>query len=337
MISKLLAAAVAALLMFPAFAHANTTGAVIVYGKARPQQRDVVGSTIAQALRAAAWTVSDAPLSQEERDAIVKCAALARPWPCVADTAKAQGLDRIVVIQVDPDPDKTDKDVVLTGQILHAGDAVAATDRGWCTKCTDAALVTSAGELVNLLLARASARNARAKLTIRTVPSGAVITMDGAMVGETDRTFTTTPGPHTVLLQRSGYKTESRSIVVAEDKPATIEVALVAAESNDGANTTPSGGGDDREPSRVVPGILIGVGAIALVGGAVVSYRTNPPNTFEQSPSLYNGYAIGASVIGGATLAAGLYLWFRPSGSSTSTPTVAPASGGAVVGWARNW
>lgn len=334
MCSKLLVAAVAAVLFFPSFAHADTNGAVVVYGKARPQQRDVVGSAISQALRAAAWTISDAPLSQPERDAIVKCASLDRPWSCVADTAKAKGLDRIVLVQVEPD--KGDKDVVLTGQILIAGDSVPSTDRGWCPKCTDAALVTSAGELVTLLLAHATARTARARLTIRTVPSGAVITMDGAMVGESDRTFTTTPGPHTVLLQRSGYKTETRSITIDEDKAATIDVTLVAAEPHDATIPTSPGEVHQRR-SRVVPGILMGVGVIALVGGAVISYETDRPDTFEQPPHLYNGYAIGASVAGGATLAVGVYLWFRNSGSSTSTPTVAPAAGGAVVGWSRSW
>lgn len=154
-ISRLLLAAAAVVLPAPAIAHGEIA-AVIVYGPAKPQQREVVLTTAQQTLRAASWTVQDQPWSAREHETVVACISLDRPWPCVAATARNKGVDHVVVIHIATD--KADQGLVLTGQILVAGDTVPSTDRGWCPKCSDVALATSTSELAALLLKHSQAR-----------------------------------------------------------------------------------------------------------------------------------------------------------------------------------
>ncbi len=154
-VTSLGAAAAAIATPTPANAR-DQSAAVVVYGSAKSLQLDVVASTVAQTLRAASWTVPDFSFTPAERQAIVACTSLDRPWPCVAATARDKSVDRLVVVNVEPD--KASEGLVLTGQVLVASDSVPSTDRGWCPKCTNATLVTSAGELANLMLQHSAAR-----------------------------------------------------------------------------------------------------------------------------------------------------------------------------------
>lgn len=154
-ISLLLAAVAAVVLPAPAIAHGETA-AVLVYGAAKSQDRIVVASTVQQVLRSASWTVRDLPWSEREHEVVVACISLDRPWPCVAATARSKGVDHVVVIHVEND--KAEKGLVLTGQILVAGDAVPTTDRNWCSKCTSASLTTSTSDLAAMMLKHAAAR-----------------------------------------------------------------------------------------------------------------------------------------------------------------------------------
>ncbi len=328
MMQRMLVAATAAILLWAIPARAEN-GAVVVYGDARPHDRDIVVSALVQQLRGSSWAVPDAPLSQRDGDAIVSaCIALDRPWPCVAQTVGDKGFDRIVVVKVEID--KAAKGVKLIGQILLQGDVVPSVDRGWCVKCTDATLVSTTGDLARLMLQHAADRNPGATLVIHTVPAGAVINLDGQMIGETDKTVTTTAGSHTVLLQRSGYRNEDRTIVTENGKTATVDVALTPVQGTVVAPVT------DPQRSRLVPAIVIGAGAVALVTGALVSLDTDPPKTFQQPQYLYSGPAIAVSVAGGLAVAAGLYLWFRHP-HSASAPAVASVPGGGVVGWSTTF
>jgi hypothetical protein len=332
---KMLVAATAAVLGWAMPARAEN-GAVVVYGDAKPHDREVVASELVQQLRASSWAVASSPLPQREGDAIVAaCIPLDRPWPCVAAKIGNASYDRVVVVKVEND--KTAKDLVLTGQIVLAGDFVPSADRGWCQQCTDATLVTTTGDLTRLMLQHATERNPGATLAIHTVPAGAVITLDGQMIGSTDKTVTTTAGSHTILLQRSGYRNEDRTVVTENGKTATIEATLTPVDG--GAVVTPQPH-PPPEHHWVVPALVTGVGAIALVGGAIVSFDQDPPKTFTQPQYLYSGPAIAVSVVGGLAVATGLYLWlFRhPHASATaSVPAVAPAPGGAVLGWFRTF
>lgn len=97
--------------------------------------------------------------------------------------------------------------------------------------------------------------------------------------------------------------------------------------------TTETGGG-----SRMLPYGLIGVGALALVGGVVmIGIDEDPDPVGVQSPT-YRDTATAGTVIGiagAAALGVGLYLWMTDKPSSQ--PVAAVSRDGAIVGWAGSF
>lgn len=72
-------------------------------------------------------------------------------------------------------------------------------------------------------------RAGAAPVTITSDPTGASITIDGAIVGEAPLTITLNPGPHRLRATKSGYypAPETR-FQVSRDTPMTHQVTLVA-------------------------------------------------------------------------------------------------------------
>ncbi len=302
------------------------TGAVVVYGKAGQHERQVVGAAITRTVRTASWTVLESAFTKQEADQVVVCLERDRPWPCIAPTATAKGIQRIVVAQVEPENGKS---IVITGQVLLDSAAVPSIERRYCEPCNDAALDQSAKELIDVLLQRTSARTGNTAIEIRTIPSGASIMVDGVMSGASDRTIPVAAGLHQVQLQRSGYRPHLAQITVAEGKTALITAILVAAD-------------DDRidhedTPSRLVPALIGGAGAVALIGGTVYSLRVDPPRqSFQQSRYLYSGPALALAAAGGAAVGIGLYLWFHHP-TRRSLPVVSYTNHGGAVGWSTSF
>lgn len=326
--SKLLITA-AALSLLASHASAETA-AVVVYGKLKQREREVIATTLTKSIEQASWSIVAAPLSQEEQDAIAACASLDRPWSCIASTARSKGFDRVAVVQVEPE--KGTKNLMLVGQIIVEGNSVASTEQGTCKACSsDEALIAATSELADKMIEHAKARHPTATLAIRTTPPGAVVTLDGQMLaGQTDLTVNVSAGPHTLLIQRSGFRPVTRTIEAVSGKTTDVDVPLTAAEGGgtgrDRVDTAPS-------RSRLVPGMLIGIGGAALIGGTVYSLTRDPPDTRAQPKYLYDGVGIGVAVGGAAVVAAGLYLWFKHPSGGRSTATIAPVPGGGVAGW----
>jgi len=305
-------------------AHAEA-GAVLVYGNAKPHERQVVAAAVTRTVREASWSVVDAPFEPREIDDIIICLALDRPWSCMARIANASGIGRVVIVQVEPEPGGS---IIVIGQVLLASTAVPSTERRFCDPCSDASLDQSARELTSILLDRTIAREGNTAIEVHTIPQGASITIDGNMVGASDRTIMVSAGPHQVQLQRSGYRPYSEQIVIAEGQTFTLNTTLTASD--------PASQADDGKPSRLVPGLIGGAGALALVGGGVYSLTTSPPTSFEQSRYLYSGPGLAIAAAGGAALGVGLYLWFHHP-KQRSTPTVSYTSHGGLIGWSASF
>jgi hypothetical protein len=95
------------------------------------------------------------------------------------------------------------------------------------------------------------------------------------------------------------------------------------------AATTEAGG------SKMLAYGLVGVGALALVGGVVmIGIDEDPDPVGVQSPTYRDTATIGTIVgIGGAAaLGVGLYLWI--TNKPSSQPIAAVSRDGAIVGWA---
>jgi len=300
--------------------------AVIVYGTAKLRERQVVAAAVARTVRQASWTVENAPFTPKETENIVTCLALDRPWPCVAPIASAKHIGRIVVLQVDPDG----ASVVVIGQVLLQSTAVPSIERRFCDPCSDQTLDQSAQELTSVLLERTVARAGTTAIAIRTTPAGASITIDGTSAGTSDATITVSAGPHQVQLQRSGYRPHSEQVTAAEGQTTKLTVKLVA---SDPATTD-----RDDEPSRLVPLIVGGAGAVALIGGAAYSFTRDPQHARdEQQPRyLYSGPGLVVATAGSVAVGIGLYLWFHEP-KRRSAPVASYVPHGGIVGWTTSF
>lgn len=321
------------------------TATVVVYGKAKPHERDLVATTVATTLQKSEWTMLPQPLSQHDQDAVSACSSLDRPWPCVAPTAQEKGFDRVAVVQVDPS--KGGKDLVLTGQIIVEGDSVPSTDQQECKPCTgEPALTAAASELAAKMVEHAKARDTKTTVSISTTPPGAVITIDGQMIaGGTNRTIMVSPGQHTILLQRAGYRPATTKVTAIENKVIPVDVQLVPSDKQVPDQiaqpaTTPTTTAARR--SRALPIALIGIGGAAVVGGAVAfalneSNDTEPPGKIQ--PQYHYNTTVPAAVAigGGAAIAIVGVLLFRSYSHDRATVTAAPTAGGAVVGFSSSF
>jgi hypothetical protein len=85
----------------------------------------------------------------------------------------------------------------------------------------------------------------------------------------------------------------------------------------------------------MLPYGLIGVGALALVGGVVmVAIDKDPDPKGVQSETYRDSATIGTvvGIAGAAALGVGIYLWITDKPSSQ--PVAAVSRDGAIVGWA---
>jgi len=300
-------------MVLPASATAHgQTAAVVVYGPVKSDQRDVVASTIQQTLRAASWTVPDSPLTPREYQSVVACVALDRPWPCISATARSKGLDHVLVIHLEPD--KVNQGLVLTGQVLVASDAVPSTDRGWCAKCTNALLITSAAELANLMLQHSAARAPRSSGAVNPAAVQPAKPVDRPL--ETPIRIPTAAEPAST----SGSPMPSPQADASAEPPATTSSVW----------------------TQLVPALMIGGGVAALGTGAYLSYDAEANTSGPQSKYVYSGPGIALAAVGGAAVGVGLYLLFRhpehhSQSSRASAPILSGTPGGAMAGWMANF
>ena len=301
-------------------------GAVLVTGSAKAPHRAVIATAVTTTLRGAGWSLVDATFTDDESRKVLACLDLDRPWVCVAPTARDKGFARMLVVSVEEAPNR----VTITAQLLVAGDGVPPSDQRVCEgTCTEAALGESAGSLTQALLAREAVRSGKTTIAVRTIPEGAVITLDGTMLGQSNKTLDVAPGEHTILLQRSGYEPATRMVRVKEGEAQTVEVTLKA--EGDGRHD-----GDNRS-SRWLPIGVIGAGSLALIGGVVLQVAKDGPPLGEQQPArLYSAPGIGLAIGGGLAIGAGIYLLLHGKSDDTaprSGPTVTITEQTGAIGW----
>lgn len=312
-----------------ALPEARADGSVLVLGKASSQQRNVIVGAVVAAGRADGWSLQADAFQDRESEAVLACLRSAKPWSCVAPHMKSRG-DQLVVVQVDLDR----TDTVLGVHVVTAASDTDSTANHFCNACDDESLKLAVSDVARRLLRDAAERSGRTKLSIRSRPDRAWITLDGKPAGSTDIVKATYPGEHTVLLTRTGYAPATRTVQVKEGETADLVVDLeLAAVTVIDRSQSPR-----PAPSRRVPKLLIGAGAVALVGGAILLGVDEDPSPVGKRHEYYYDTAphgVGALIAGGAAVGAGTYLWLRASraSSTTSSPTVAPSTGGAVVGW----
>jgi hypothetical protein len=312
-------------------AHADD-GSVVIGGAADERERGVVGAAVMATAREAGWAVSRDPLAAQDVDRLLECSDPVRPWACVPASLAGRGIRRIFVLAVDHKQTVSGAPmVVLTARLIVLIPPALAVRQRFCEHCADDRLSGASTELARQLLQDVAVRSGRTVLDVASTPPGARITLDGQPIGATDATFNTFPGSHVVVVEKSGYRRETRSVVAEEGKTAAVAIALAPTDPPAGATR-----------SRAIPGALIGGGGLAVIAGGVLlelGSRGGPHDKYRYAGATPAGALVGLA--GTAALVAGVYHWWHaPAGPGPrdttrgGVPSVGIADRAVVAGWA---
>jgi hypothetical protein len=317
-----------ALLFITTEAHAKI-GVVVVGGAANDHDRGQVRAAIEQTLLGAGWTLSPTPLAKRDADAILGCKDTKAPWTCVPPSLGTGGVQTVLVVNVAyRQSDAGAPMIVLTGQLIGTDTQSTAAGSQYCEQCAGDKLNSTASELTEQLMRDLAVRNRRTMIQVRSTPPGAEVKLDGQSVGVTDQTFNTFPGVHLLVIQKPGFERVLEDVFVEEGQTATVAHTLKPSSIERGVRT--------QARSRIVPAILIGAGAVMVVGGTYVSWTEESSLAGPQDKYLYNSPAIAVAAVGAIAIGAGIYLWQRKPRTG-STPTVSVTHGAAVAGWATSF
>ena len=178
------------------------------------------------------------------------------------------------------------------------------------------------------------------------------VSVDGTVVatGLDGKEMPIDPGPHTFRFEHAGAPAvEQRSIIreTERHRPITVKFATPAPVSSSPTETP--GGSAAGTGTRVLPFVLLGVGAASL---AVASYfwlsGLNEHSTLASTCALSHacsendinaarnrlvvGDVLGGAGIVVAAIGAGLLIWGRPAAQAAAPPVgVQPVPGGAMI------
>jgi hypothetical protein len=323
-------------------AHADG-GAVMVGGKSPLHEKTIATNAAREALRASGKDVIDRSFTAKDLDAVTGCIRKPPAWPCVEGVLRDKRIQHVAVVSVDPHSGRT---VKITQRMLVARAESVISGQRFCEQCTDDTLAANTTELTKELLVRVAIESGRTVLIVKSTPTGARVSLDGASIGATDLSTDIAPGHHTVKIEREGYETEVREIDAVEGKTADVSVKLQLLKTGTGTNSSQQGkpnsnriGKNPRRPSLLLPAVVSGVGVIGLATGIVVLALDKDPVTVrdKQVRSSYTdttAVGLGITIGSAAVCGVSVYLWSRYVKAS-GTPSIAPAKGGAVVGWIR--
>lgn len=301
------------------------SGAVIVIGKAQPRERIVAASAVRAAARSVGWALVETPIAEGEAAKVAACLKEPRPWDCAAPLIGAKGIQRLIVVSLDPDHASDGKAALaLTEQVIVQGAKATTADTRSCTQCVDETLTRIAFDLTKRLIEEAASSTARTNIMIESIPPGAWITLDNTNVGLTDHKYATFPGQHVVILQRNGYETETRTVEAVENQDTLVSVRLRR-------KRDAIAGGDRR---YLAPGLVAGAGVVAAGAGLALQLTKDPPPIGEDQPArLVSAPGVTLMIVGGIAAGVGAYLWLRAAKAPRSMPTATLANGGGLAGW----
>lgn len=310
-------------------AHAES-GLLIVGGGAAEHERSIVSGAIESAVRSAGWSLPSKPFSKKDTDRLLNCPDAKTPWTCVPPAIGAAGIQDVLVVSVETSQAENGAPmVVITGKLIVTNPQAFAVRRRFCEHCADDKLAEASQDLTHQLIQELAVRGGRTVVSIKSVPTSADITLDGAHVGATDAVFNTFPGKHVAIVQKPGFVSEVREFTADEGKTAellfTLHPSPTSIESHPASQPWWS--------ARWVPTTAIGAGAALVVFGGISIYRGQTfggaDNRYEYTHATTVGVVTG--LVGLGVAGTGLYLLWR--GSHASAPTASVGPGGAVVGW----
>ncbi len=331
-------------------------------GDAAGRDATLAMASARETLTAAAWKFGDASFTLKETKAMSACMASAARAPCVSVIIKKKNVARVAILSLENHrTPQGENELIVSARLLVPGDNTFAFDQRYCSHCTDDTIASTTKALTQSLLEQLARDRGRTVLAVNSEPASAGVFVDDETAGVTDLKMNIVPGPHTVRIERQGYKPELRNVMGVEGKTITLHVKLVRSGA---ALTVPAPVVEIHpakpephvaptpvlavqplvsEPVRpaprstLMPKLLIGFGGAAIVSGGVlillnekdpVAPRGAAQQRTYRTTLVPGGIALGTGVLAAAI---GSYLLLRDSNAAT-TPLVAPVAGGAVVG-----
>ncbi|MFT3695434.1 MAG: PEGA domain-containing protein [Kofleriaceae bacterium] len=333
--------AVLALLVGARLASAAPSVGVVVAGE--PSLQAKIRGQVSSWLSQHGFSVNAKPLAADALKTLTNCFVI-EDMACARGVVEHQAtVDFVVFVRADLVGGKKSKEANLVAYwFLKDRDAVA--DKRNCKPCANTVLAKTTTELIAAVYDETALAKAHLKIA---EPPGLVVMLDGTNVGVTPVEQDVAPGKHEISLQRDDQVLGTTTIDAKAGDQTDVKVPLKPVElpSDPGPHTTvgievrpPSEHVDERHPSRVLPGLMIALGAGAVITGGVFVYygHKNGPDDPLIYPDATKQGAIIAGV-GGAVLITGLVIWWVQGSSSTNGPTAQLTPGGTIVGWAGHF
>jgi hypothetical protein len=209
--------------------------------------------------------------------------------------------------------------------------------RRTCDDCTEPVLRSTIDTMLDDLAQTAPGFTGALKIT--STPDGITVLLDNKTIGVTPLETTVPIGSHKLKLVRDGRTGPEKVIDVAgDDKPVAVVLdapatgpATVDGDNPNQVQTTPIG-----RRSRLVPGLMIGIGLAGVGAGAALYFTSEEPTgngrTYRDTKNLGIGVAAG----GGALLITGVIIILATKSTTGPTVSMTPG-GGATVGWAGSF
>jgi hypothetical protein len=145
-----------------------------------------------------------------------------------------------------------------------------------------------------------------ARLTVRSTPVGAYVSLDGKEIGQTPLEREVPGGQHTLRLRHRGHIAAERTVTLVPEIAETVDVTLIRA-----AATFPYAAVGWTALATGLAAIGAGA-ALVAIDGRQISCSAAQQDAFGHCPKVRNTRALGAALAGvGAALATGggLFLW----------------------------
>ncbi len=251
-------------------------------------------------------------------DATLNGFELAPALACLSDLAQEDCSDDlkmvpaewVLVLRIHRVTENVDSDqrVIAKMYASQTADLLQAEQRV-CQRCSSAERMASViRELVTDMATSQLDDKARDTfLDVHTTPTGAVLSIDGVVVGATGQAYRVSPGEHTITVALAGHRSASSSVTVGANEHKALTIALDEEED---------GGGDMQKWLGIG---AMGVGGLALGVGAVqVARHEGAPSSGDRIVNRSDtitqglvGLGVGAGLVG-----LGAFLFFTAEDSS---------------------
>ena len=267
-------------------------------------------------------SVSKTPLPKDGLKTLLNCLVIS-DMTCARSVVEARGIASNVIGVVEQVTGKHEKrSVQLSAYWVSKHHDVVSLQRT-CDACTDAVLARTVDTMIGDLARMAPTMTG--KIHVTSDPPGLTAMIDGQAVGATPVDHEVAFGTHTVSLSRDGHVVGDRQVEVAPEATVEANVPVRAVAPPPVAPTVVM-----EQRSRALPFTMIGFGVAGVVTGVVL--WTHGPSGKDYYYRETRPAGIATTIGGGLVAVIGTILLFRHG--STQSVTVAPSTGGAVVGWA---